>query len=161
AISEILARQGARVTLCDLEGAREAAAAVKSRIERRGGIASFVAADVTQDEDVAELMQRAAGATVLVNNAGITRDQTFAKMPKDKWEQVIAVNYEAGVRCAEAFLAARDPARPASLVFLSSVVGISGNFGQTNYTLSKAAVIGYVRALAAELSGKDVRCNAV
>jgi len=153
-IARILARQGARVTIADLVSGNASAARLVAEI---GPQAKFVAADVTKAEDVKTLFTEP--ATILINNAGITRDKTFAKMTQEQWDLVIAVNYEAGVRCTEAFLRTRDTTKPGSVVFLSSVVGISGNFGQTNYTLSKAAVVGYVSALAAEL--ENVRVNAI
>ena len=150
AIAVTLARQGAKVTIVDLASAREGAAEVCARIVRGGGKAHFVPADITKSDDTAVMLRAAVQAfglvRILVNNAGITRDKTFAKMSEDNWNQVIAVNYEAAVALSDDVLALG----PARVVFLSSVVGLAGNFGQTNYTFSKAAIIGYVRALAAE-----------
>jgi 3-oxoacyl-[acyl-carrier protein] reductase len=150
AIAQTLARQGARVTLVDLANARDGAAEVCARITRDGGKAHFVPADITKRDETEAMLRAATQAfgpvQVLVNNAGITRDKTFAKMSEDKWNQVIAVNYDAAVALSDAVLAGG----PARVVFLSSVVGLAGNFGQTNYTLSKAAIVGYVHALAAE-----------
>ena len=166
AIAQILARQGAAITIVDLPNARDAGSEVAAKIVKGGGKAHFLPADVTNAAEISEMLKHASAllgeATVLVNNAGITRDKTFAKMAVEKWNQVIEVNYEAAVKTTEAFLALRGASqRPASVVYLSSVVGIAGNFGQTNYTLSKAAVIGHVRALARELKNKGVRVNAI
>ncbi len=164
-IAAVLARQGAAVTIVDLPGAREAGSEVAAQIVKAGGRAHFVPADVCIEADVKEMLKRAKAelgeVTVLVNNAGITRDKTFAKMDIQKWNQVIEVNYEAAVKTTDAWLAQRGGTQPGSVIYLSSVVGIAGNFGQTNYTLSKAAVIGHVRASARELKQKGVRVNAV
>lgn len=150
AIAYTLARQGAKVTIVDLANARDGAAQVCARIVKGGGKAHFIPADITKGEETTAMLRAAVQAFgpvhVLVNNAGITRDKTFAKMTEDQWNQVIAVNYEAAVALSDEILALG----PARIVFLSSVVGLAGNFGQTNYTLSKAAIVGYVRALAAQ-----------
>jgi 3-oxoacyl-[acyl-carrier protein] reductase len=151
AVAATLARQGARVTLADLPMLAADGDALAGTLPG----ARFVATDVTDEKAVSELF--AEPADILVNNAGITRDRTFAKLGADGWDKVIAVNFDAAVRCTDAFL--RTKKSGGEIVFLSSVVGISGNFGQTAYTLSKAAVMGYVSALAH--ARKDIRVNAV
>ncbi len=147
-IAKVLAQRGAKITLVDLANARDGASEVCAAITREGGKAHFVPCDVTKADEVAATVAAATHAygpvQVLINNAGITRDKTFAKMTEAQWSQVLAVNYEAGVRLTEHIMQSHVP----RTVFLSSVVGLAGNFGQTNYTLSKAAVAGYVHGLA-------------
>lgn len=164
AMVTVLARQGAAVSVVDLASAQQAGEAVVSAVRQAGGQAQFIAANVTQRAEVEACLEQAAKlgpVTGLVNNAGITRDRTFAKMSEAQWADVLAVNFDASVAVTEAALAGRRGEAPLAVVFLSSVVGISGNFGQTNYTLSKAAVLGYMRAMAAQWAGKNVRMNAI
>jgi len=97
----------------------------------------------------------------VVHNAGITRDRTLAKMTRDEWDQVLAVNFEAIVALDDALLAAGTLRDEGRLVYLSSVSGVAGNFGQTNYAATKAALIGYVTAVAPRLAPRGVCANAV
>ncbi len=101
------------------------------------------------------------GVDVVIHNAGITRDKTLAKMSEDKWKQTIDINLAAVVRINEALIGGgvlRDGGR---IVCLSSVAGIAGNMGQTNYAASKAGIIGYVEKLAPELASRGITVNAV
>jgi 3-oxoacyl-[acyl-carrier protein] reductase len=109
----------------------------------------------------AHLRERHGGVDILVHNAGVTRDRTLARMPAEQWTAVIDVNLSAMARLDDALDAAgllRDGGR---VVALSSVSGIAGNLGQTNYAASKAGVIGYVRARAQALAARGVTVNAV
>jgi 3-oxoacyl-[acyl-carrier protein] reductase len=101
------------------------------------------------------------GVDVVVHNAGVTRDKTLAKMSEDRWRSTIEINLAAVVRIDDALLEAgllRDGGR---LVCLSSVAGVAGNMGQTNYAASKAGIIGYVEARAAELALRGITVNAI
>ena len=97
---------------------------------------------------------------IVVHNAGVTRDKTLARMKPELWDQALAINLDAVVRISEALVAGalRDQGR---IVCLSSVAGIAGNMGQTNYAASKAGIIGVVRHLAGELAGRGIAVNAV
>src|SRR5262249_33489382 len=107
-----------------------------------------------------ELLGRQGGLDVLVHNAGITRDKTLARMKPEQWDQAIEVNLAAIARIDEALLGQvlRDRGR---VVYLSSVAGLAGNVGQTNYAASKAAVATYARRLAAQLGPRGIAVNAV
>jgi 3-oxoacyl-[acyl-carrier protein] reductase len=144
AIAATLARDGAHVVCVDVPAQGEALAATANRV---GGRA--VQLDITAPD----APQRLAGpvrADLVVHNAGITRDKTLGRMTAEQWESVIAVNLTAPERLTEALL--RDGA--GRIVCVSSVSGIAGNRGQSNYAASKAGLIGMVRALAPRLAGR-------
>ncbi|MCP3137633.1 3-oxoacyl-ACP reductase [Pyxidicoccus xibeiensis] len=160
ATAERLAQEGARVVCLDVPALEEALRATAKAV---GGEA--LALDVTSPDAparlVATLKERHGGVDVVVHNAGITRDRTLAKMTPEAWDQVLAVNLAAIVAADEALLASgalRDEGR---LVYLSSISGVAGNFGQANYATSKAALIGYVAALAPRLAPRGICANAV
>ncbi|NTX41122.1 3-oxoacyl-ACP reductase [Myxococcus sp. CA033] len=160
ATAERLAQEGARVVLLDVPALQDALEATAARV---GGEA--LALDITAPDAparlVAELQGRHGGVDVVVHNAGITRDRTIAKMTPEAWDQVLSVNLAAIIAADEALLASgalRDEGR---LVYLSSISGVSGNFGQTNYAATKAALIGYVAALAPTLAPRGICANAV
>jgi len=151
AIAEVLARDGAHVICVDVPAQGEDLAAVANQI---GG--SALQLDITSDRAPGILAER--GADIVVHNAGITRDKTLARMSEDQWDSVLAVNLESIERINAALLAADDAKR---IVCVSSVSGIAGNRGQTNYGTSKAGVIGVVEALADELAKRQGTINAV
>jgi 3-oxoacyl-[acyl-carrier protein] reductase len=160
ATAERLAQEGARVVCLDVPALQEALGATAARV---GGEA--LALDVTAPDApsrlVAGLKERHGGVDVVVHNAGITRDRTLAKMTPEAWDQVLAVNLAAIIAADDALLASgalRDEGR---LVYLSSISGVAGNFGQANYAATKAALIGYVAALAPGLASRGICANAV
>jgi 3-oxoacyl-[acyl-carrier protein] reductase len=160
ATAERLAQEGARVVCLDVPALQESLGATARAV---GGEA--LALDVTSPDApvrlVAALKAGHGGVDVVVHNAGITRDRTLAKMTSQEWEQVLAVNLAAILAADEALLgqgALRDGGR---LVYLSSISGVAGNFGQANYAATKAALIGYVAALAPRLASRGICANAV
>lgn len=159
ATARVLAREGARVVVMDRPAELDAARAVAAAV---GGTA--VGCDVTDpaaaESVLAHLREAHGGALdIVVHNAGVTRDKTLANMSPEAWDLVIAINLGGLIRLNEALLPAlRDGGR---IVALSSIGGIGGNFGQTNYAATKAGVIGYVRALGPALAGRGVTVNAI
>lgn len=157
ATARALAAEGARVVCVD----RPADDGPTSQLAREiGGVA--VLADVTEPdapEKIAQAVAALGGVDVVVHNAGITRDKTLARMKPELWDQVMSVNASALVRLQ----AALDPHLRAGgrVIALSSIAGIAGNMGQTNYAASKAGVAGWVRALSCELAARGVTVNAV
>ncbi|HET8758269.1 MAG TPA: 3-oxoacyl-ACP reductase [Solirubrobacteraceae bacterium] len=151
AIAEVLARDGAQVICVDVPAQGEDLTQVANRV---GG--SALQLDITSDRAPGVLAERGAG--IVVHNAGITRDKTLARMSEDQWDSVLAVNLESIERINAALLAAGDVKR---IVCVSSVSGIAGNRGQTNYGTSKAGVIGVVDALADDLAKRQGTINAV
>jgi len=158
AIAERLAAEGATVVCLDVPQAQAPLAEVAGRI---GGVP--LALDITGDPaQLAEFIAaRFGGVDIVVHNAGITRDKTLANMKPEAWDQVMAVNL-AAIAAADSALDARGLLRDGGrVVCLSSIAGIAGNYGQTNYALSKAAVIGYAAARAPLLAERGITINAV
>jgi 3-oxoacyl-[acyl-carrier protein] reductase len=155
AIALELGRAGAEVVVGYRTG-REEAEAVASEI---GGRA--VEADVSDAESAKALVETAGDLDVLVNNAGLTRDGLLVRMSDDDWRTVIDTNL------SSVFYTCRAAARPmmrkraGSIVNVSSIVGVHGNWGQTNYAASKAGIIGFTKSLARELGSRNVRANVV
>ena len=157
------AREGATVALCDVQsGAIEAAVA---QCREQGGQAHGFIVDVTQrasvDAMVAEVMQRFGRIDALVNNAGITRDARLSRMSLEQFDAVIDVNLRGVFHCAQAVADIMAAQGSGVILNASSVVGVYGNFGQTNYAASKFGVIGFTRTWSRELGPKGVRVNAV
>lgn len=158
ATARLLAQEGAHVVLLD----RPADDGPVSQLARELG-GSVLLLDVTADDapaKIAAALRERGGVDVVVHNAGITRDKTLAKMPPELWDQTLDVNLGAIVRITEALEdgVLRDGGR---VICLSSVSGIAGNVGQTNYSASKAGVIGFVRALATRLADRGITANAI
>jgi 3-oxoacyl-[acyl-carrier protein] reductase len=157
-----LAARGATV----LAAARgDHAEAVAAEIVGRGGRAEAVALDVTDDARVAALVADVVGRLgridVLVNNAGITRDQLMLRMKREDWDAVLATNLTAAYTCAQAVLKPMIKQRAGRIVNLTSVVGQAGNAGQANYAASKAGLVGFTKALALEVASRNITVNAV
>jgi len=156
------AEEGAAVVVADLAGQEEVANAIKAN----GGNAMAVKVDVTDPESVNKMIADTVAAygklDVLVNNAGITMDAQFLKMTEEQWDKVIAVNLKGVYLCGQA--AAKQMATQETggvILNASSVVGIYGNFGQTNYAATKWGVIGMTKTWAKELGRKKIRAVAV
>jgi 3-oxoacyl-[acyl-carrier protein] reductase len=155
AIAEELARAGAEVVVGYRTG-REEAEELASRI---GGRA--VQADVSTPDDAKRLVEEAGDVDVLVNNAGLTRDGLLARMPDDDWRTVIDTNLSSVFYTCRAVTRPMMKKRRGSIVNISSIVGVHGNWGQTNYAASKAGIIGFTKSLARELGSRNVRANVV
>jgi 3-oxoacyl-[acyl-carrier protein] reductase len=155
AIAEELARAGAQVVVGYRSG-REEAEALAAEI---GGRA--VAADVSSPEEAKRLVTEAGDVDVLVNNAGLTRDTVLARMSDDDWRAVIETNLSSVFYTCRAVTRPMMRKRGGAIVNVSSIVGVHGNFGQTNYAASKAGIIGFTKSLARELGSRGVRANVV
>ena len=159
AISRELAAAGAKVCV-NYRAGNETANAIAAEI---GGIA--LQADVGDPSAAAELVAAAEGElgalSILVNNAGITRDTLIARMSNEEWNDVIETNLGGAFNTCRAVARGMMKRREGSIVNVTSVVGIHGNPGQTNYAASKAGIIGLTKSLARELGSRGVRANAV
>ncbi|HMI28294.1 MAG TPA: 3-oxoacyl-[acyl-carrier-protein] reductase [Gaiellaceae bacterium] len=155
AIALELARAGANVTLSYRIGKDEAEA-----VASEAG-AKAVQADVADPDDAKRLVDEAGELDILVNNAGVTRDGLLARMPDDDWNDVIATNLSGVFHMCRAASRGMMKRRGGSIVNISSIVGLRGNPGQTNYSASKAGIIGFTKALARELGNRSVRANVV
>ncbi|MDE3069772.1 MAG: 3-oxoacyl-ACP reductase, partial [Acidobacteriota bacterium] len=157
AIAEVLARDGARVLGIDVPPAREDLEALMARL---GG--EVLELDITSEEAPARIVERAPSVDVLVHNAGVTRDRTLAKMPEDRWASLMEINLTSEERINDELLRSGALQGNGRIVCVSSIAGIAGNAGQTNYATSKAGVIGMVQAMAPELAaGHGATINAV
>jgi 3-oxoacyl-[acyl-carrier protein] reductase len=155
AIAQELARAGASVVVGYRSG-KDEAEALAAEI---GGRA--VQADVSSVEDAKRLVEEAGDVDVLVNNAGLTRDGLLARMSDDDWRTVIDTNLGSVFYTCRAVTRPMMKKRSGSIVNISSVVGVHGNFGQANYAASKAGIIGFTKSLARELGSRGVRANVV
>jgi 3-oxoacyl-[acyl-carrier protein] reductase len=155
AIAAELAQAGAEVVVGYRSGADEAKALAKEV----GGRA--VQADVSDPEQAGRLVEEAGDLDILVNNAGLTRDGLIARMSDEDWRTVLDTNLGGVFHTCRAASRGMMRRRGGSIVNLTSVVGIHGNPGQTNYAASKAGIIGFTKSLARELASRGVRANAV
>ena len=155
AIAAELARAGAEVVIGFNTGADEADAVAREI----GGRA--VQADVSSADDAARLVAEAGELDILVNNAGVTRDGLLARMSDDDWRRVIETNLSSVFYTCRAVTRPMMKRRSGAIVNVSSVVGIHGNLGQTNYGAAKAGIVGFTKSLARELGSRGVRANVV
>jgi 3-oxoacyl-[acyl-carrier protein] reductase len=164
AIAIELAGRGARVIVNYRAGA-EAAAGVCAEIAAAGGQARAVGADVSQSAQVERLFTEATAAfgpvEVLVNNAGIARDNLLLRMSEDDWEAVLATNLTAAFLCTRAALRGMLRARWGRVVNVASVIALGANPGQANYAAAKAGLLALTRTLAREVGSRGITVNAV
>ena len=164
AIAAELARCGAKVVVNyahDAEGAQAALEAIRAA----GGQGCAVQADVgdykAADSLIKAAMQTYGSVDILVNNAGTTRDMVIMMMPEADWDIVIQTNLKSAFNCSKAAVKTMMRRRSGRIINISSVSGIAGNAGQTNYSASKAGLIGFTRALAREVAPRNITVNAV
>jgi len=155
AIAAELARAGASVVVGYRSGQEEGEALAREI----GGRA--VQADVSVPEEAARLVEEAGDLDILVNNAGLTRDGVLARMSDDDWRAVLETNLSSVFYTCRAVTRGMMKRRSGSIVNVSSIVGVRGNWGQTNYAASKAGIIGFTKSLAQELGSRGVRANVV
>jgi 3-oxoacyl-[acyl-carrier protein] reductase len=160
AIATVLARDGAHVVGVDVPGQQGDLDAAMSRI---GG--SSLVLDITAEEApyriASELSEQHGGVDVVVHNAGVTRDKTLGRMSEDLWSTVLGINLEAPLRITRELYERKAIRENGRIVLVSSISGIAGNAGQTNYATSKAGIIGAVHAYAADCASGHTTINAV
>jgi 3-oxoacyl-[acyl-carrier protein] reductase len=155
AVASELARAGATVVVGYRSGKDEAEALAREI----GG--RVVQADVSSADDAKRLVEEAGDLDILVNNAGLTRDGLLARMSDDDWRVVIETNLSSVFYTCRAVCRPMMKKRAGAIVNVSSIVGVHGNWGQTNYAASKAGIIGFTKSLAKELGSRGVRANVV
>lgn len=162
ATAEIFSREGAKIIIWDTLDEGEQTA---KTLRESGGIAEFMKLSVTDASALEEAASYVIGKygqiDILINNAGITRDKTLLKMSATEWQQVIDVNLTGVFNCTKAVVPHMVERKYGRIVCTSSVVGVHGNFGQTNYAATKAGVIAMCRTWAKELGPKGITANAV
>ncbi len=165
AIVRLLAQRGARVALCYRQQAEQALALAAKVQEETGQKVLAIQADVTDPEQVRAMIAQIKSALgdidILVNNAGIVRDALFLRMDESKWDEVINTNLRGVFLCTRQVAPIMVAKRWGRIINISSVVGLVGNVGQTNYAAAKAALIGFTKSLAKELGSRNITVNAV
>lgn len=157
------AEQGAHVIIWDVNA--EKADSVIEEFKKLNAVIDFIKVDVTDLESVSSaaksVVEKYKKIDILINNAGITRDSSFLKMTPDQWKQVIDVNLTGVFNCSKAVVPFMVENKYGRIVNTSSVVGLYGNFGQTNYVATKSGIIGMTKVWARELGRKGINVNAV
>lgn len=164
AIAIAFAKHGADVAISDLKVDEEAEKTIKE-IESYGVKAKAYASDASSFEAgetlVNEVLNDFGQIDILVNNAGITRDNLLLRMSEQDWDLVIKVNLKSIFNMTKAIQRVMLKQRSGSIINMSSVVGLSGNAGQSNYSASKAGLIGFTKSIAQEFGSRGIRCNAI
>ncbi|MBM3917555.1 MAG: 3-oxoacyl-[acyl-carrier-protein] reductase [Sphingomonadales bacterium] len=164
AIAETCVKQGAIVAFTYLSS-EEKARALEAELTANGGTAKGFRSDASKLDDAQQLVDDVIAefgtVDVLVNNAGITRDTLLMRMTEEQWDEVINTNLKSAFNLTKAVQKPMLKARSGSIINMSSVVGVKGNAGQSNYAASKAGLIGFTKSIAAELGSRNIRCNAI
>lgn len=163
-IAEECVRQGAIVAFTYLSS-EEKARALEAELTANGGVAIGFKSDAAKFNEAQQLVDDVVAKfgtiDVLVNNAGITRDTLLMRMTEEQWDEVMNTNLKSAFNLTKAVQKPMLKARSGSIINMSSVVGVSGNAGQSNYAASKAGLIGFTKSIAAELGSRNIRCNAI
>ena len=158
------ASEGANFALTNIIDNEEFTDAVRE-IEALGVRAKGYVSDASVFADaenvINEIVKDFGRVDVLVNNAGITRDTLLMRMTEEQWDQVLTVNLKSVFNLTKAAIKPMMKQKHGSIINMSSVVGVSGNAGQSNYSASKAGIIGFTKSVAKELGSRNVRCNAI
>ena len=164
AIARTFASEGAQVAICGRDSDRAVAAAAELADETGGAIHGFQA-DIARQGDIDALVIAAAKACgpiqILVNNAGITKDGLLMRMKNEQWDEVIQTNLTGTFYACRAVSRDMIKARWGRIINLSSIVGLRGQGGQTNYAAAKAGIIGFTKALAQEVASRNITANIV
>jgi 3-oxoacyl-[acyl-carrier protein] reductase len=163
AIAKALAAAGATVvgTATTDEGAAKIASYLERAALRGTGIRLDVSDGAAVDAAIADIEARFGAITILVNNAGITRDNLLLRMKDDEWDAIMATNLKPAFRLAKAVLRGMMKARHGRIIQIGSVVGTSGNPGQANYAAAKAGLLGFTKSLAQEIGSRNITVNCV
>jgi 3-oxoacyl-[acyl-carrier protein] reductase len=163
AIAEALARQGAIVigTATTEQGAQAISTTLSGLGLKGRGAVLDVANDASVEALMSDVNAREGAPAILINNAGITRDNLLMRMSADEWDAVLSTNLSSLYRLCKACLRGMMKGRYGRIVNISSIVGLSGNPGQTNYAAAKAGVIGFTKSLAAEIASRNITVNAI
>ena len=163
-IARTLAEEGAKVAVVSRSASSCGKAAEEINAEFPGAATAY-AVDVSDHSAVQELAKKITeemgAVNILVNNAGVTRDTLLMRMKEEDWDTVLDTNLKGAFNTVKGFMRGMMKAEDARIINIASVIGLIGNAGQTNYSASKAGLIGFTKAVARELAGRAVTCNAV
>ena len=164
AIALLYAREGADIAITNIADDDEFKSAIKE-IESSGvkvkGYISNAASFEDSQRLINETVKDFSKIDVLVNNAGITRDTLLMRMTEEQWDAVITINLKSVFNLTKAIIPVMLKQKRGSIINMSSVVGVSGNAGQSNYSASKAGIIGFTKSVAKEVGSRNIRCNAI
>ncbi len=162
AIAERFCELGAQVVV---SGTTESIHAVCADLRAAGFSATAVQSDISRPEGAQQLVDAAVEAygtvDILVNNAGITRDKLLIRMEEEDWDRVMDINLKGTFLLTKAAAKVMMKKRTGRIINISSVVGVMGNAGQSNYAASKAGLIGFTKSIARELAPRNITCNAI
>jgi 3-oxoacyl-[acyl-carrier protein] reductase len=164
AIAEKCVAEGAKVAFTYLSSEEKANALIAELAKDGGEVKGFKsnAADFDAAQKLIDNVMKEFGQIdILVNNAGITRDNLLMRMTEEMWDDVINTNLKSAFNLTKAVQRPMLKARKGSIINMSSVVGVSGNAGQSNYAASKAGMIGFTKSIAQEIGSRNIRCNAI
>jgi len=163
-IVEIFANHGANVAFT-YNSSSEAANALADEVSKQGVKAKAYQSDAANYEQAQQLIKDViedfGNIDVVINNAGITKDNLLMRMGEEDFDKVVEVNLKSVFNMTKAVMKPMLKQRKGSIINMSSVVGVKGNAGQTNYAASKAGIIGFTKSVALELGSRDIRCNAI
>lgn len=164
AIALELSKYGANVAISYLNNEEKAKEVVKE-IEKNKVKAIAIKADISKEDEVTHMVKtieaELGSIDILVNNAGITKDNLIIRMKTDEWEDVINTNLRGTYLCTKSVARGMMRKRYGKIINIASIVGVTGNIGQGNYSASKAGVIGFTKAIAKELASRGINVNAV
>ncbi len=144
---------------------KETAKAVEKELSSNGGTVKGFKSNAAEFEAAQNLaddvMEHFGRIDIVINNAGITRDNLLMRMSEEQWDEIMEVNLKSCFNLTKACMRPMLKARAGSIINMSSVVGVKGNAGQANYAASKAGILGFTKSVAAELGSRNIRCNAI
>ena len=162
-IASAFANEGATVIISDINA--EAASATAEELVKAGHTSSSFACDVTDMNSVSEMVNKILDKynriDILVNNAGITKDNLLLRMSEQEWDAVISTNLKGVFTCTKVIIKSMMKARKGKIINIASIIGITGNAGQSNYAASKAGIIGFTKSIAKEFASRGITANAV
>jgi len=164
AIALKFASEGADVAFSDLnydDNMQATENEIAARSVKAKGYASNAASFQDSEKLIADVLNDFGKIDILVNNAGITRDNLLLRMNEQDWDLVLTINLKSAFNLTKAVQRSMMKQRFGSIINMSSVVGVSGNAGQSNYSASKAGMIGFTKSIARELGSRNIRCNAI
>jgi 3-oxoacyl-[acyl-carrier protein] reductase len=164
AIALLFAREGADIAITNIVDDDEFRSTIKEigslGVKAKGYVSNAAKFDDSQ-KVIKDVLTDFTHIDILVNNAGITRDTLLMRMTEEQWDSVIAVNLKSVFNLTRAAIMAMISQKSGSIINMSSVVGVSGNAGQSNYSASKAGIIGFTKSVAKEIGSRNIRCNAI
>lgn len=163
-IAQKFVEQGAKVIFTYMSS-EEKARALEAELTAQGGVAKGIKANAASMADCEDLVNKVVEefgtVDIVINNAGITRDNLLMRMTEDSFNEVIQTNLNSVFNMTKAVQRTMLKARKGSIINMSSVVGVKGNAGQSNYSASKAGILGFTKSIALELGSRNIRCNAI